>query len=460
MRLRERTDIAHRGERRRQEGRIATPVMVATAILASIAVLVGLVAAISLRWAVKSKDEVIVDHAEDLFVLEDYIVANERASRKARAYLLTANERFAVERRQARGEMNGLYARLNEQVTNPAGRTLLERAATLDAALAVEMDKLLDARRKGMSAEDAGHHLERELQPMRDELDETLATLKRHTVRLLDEAKSASTRNASAAFTVLVGAIGMAMLSSGALAYLLLRAYSRIAGDADYQSRVIGIVGHDVRSPLTSILATAAHAAANSEQDDGVRRAWTRVLRSARRIESLTRLLVDFTRTKMAYALPIVATRANAHELAEQVIGDIKLTSPNAHVVFTRTGDGYGDFDPDRIQQALANLIDNALRHGAADSPVLVETRGANPSILEFRVENRGKPIPSELLPQVFEPFKYAKREQDAPVRESLGMGLYIVSEVARAHGGRVDVESTEERTVFTLRIPRIPAEA
>lgn len=427
--------------------------------MAVLAVLLGVVAALTLRWVVADKDDVIAHHAKALLVLEDYVVADARAARKTRAYLLTANERFAVERNQARDEMARLFVDVQPRVETEEGKRLLARIAELQAAAGKETDSLVARRRAGLSAEASGHALETELQPLRDELDEAIGALKRHKERLLQDAKAQSERGASTAFTLLVAAIVGALGAMGVLGYLLVRAYRGLTESVEFQARVIGIVGHDVRSPLTSILATAGHAAADTATSEQARRGWNRVLRAARRIDALARLLVDFTRSKMSRALPLAPSRGNVHEVCAEVVADILLVTPSAQVEHRRSGNGTGDFDPDRLHQAVSNLVDNALRHGAQSSPVLVESNGENPSVLKIRVENNGPQIPTHLMPALFDPFTYGDAPADVPVRESLGMGLYIVREVVRAHGGQVDVDSTAERTVFTIRLPRIPAE-
>jgi signal transduction histidine kinase len=122
---------------------------------------------------------------------------------------------------------------------------------------------------------------------------------------------------------------------------------------------------------------------------------------------------------------------------------------------FRPSGDLVGDWDPGRLRQVLTNLIGNAFEHGAADEPVelAVVAAGAN-AIL--RVHNQGPPIPSDLLPSIFEPLvrRSTLEPAEGSVSDSVGLGLYIVRQIVVAHGGSIEVDSGEQGTTFTIRLP------
>jgi signal transduction histidine kinase len=118
------------------------------------------------------------------------------------------------------------------------------------------------------------------------------------------------------------------------------------------------------------------------------------------------------------------------------------------------SGDLRGNWDARRVQQALRNLVVNALRHGAADGPVGVSLRGEDAQVT-LEVANSGPPLRPAALSQLFQPLKRVRAQDDREGREGLGLGLYIVREIARAHGGEVDVRSGGEETVFTVYLPR-----
>jgi two-component system, sensor histidine kinase and response regulator len=119
-------------------------------------------------------------------------------------------------------------------------------------------------------------------------------------------------------------------------------------------------------------------------------------------------------------------------------------------------GDCAGDWDAERIAQVASNLIGNALKHGHASGPIEVRVDGGTPSEVVLTVANRGSIAP-EALHHLFDPFRGGSRPPGR--REGLGLGLYIVSQIARAHGGAVDVESgCDDRTAFRVRVPRAAA--
>jgi signal transduction histidine kinase len=432
-------------------------VLTSLTIMGLIIVLVGGLSAAILRQAVNQKDEVIADYSQDLLLLEDFIAVSDRAARKTRSYLLTGSARFLQERQEARVEVDRQLARLQEHIESPEERRLLERAARIDARLRGETDSLLERRRQGLSADEAGRLMEQELQPDRDELDAVLAELRRRELYLLEQAKEAAGRTVSRAFTLLAVAIGGAVVLSGGLAMMLMRSWRRLLDAAKFQQRVIAIVGHDVRSPLAAILASASHGLKLPGMEERVKGLMQRMMRGARRIEVLTKLLMDFSQAQLTPGLSLAPEPLDLHELCEHVLEEARATWPERELVLRKEGDGRGDFDRERLEQALANLVDNALRHGVAGTRVTVSSRGLNPSAIEVCIHNEGPPIDPDLLPFIFEPFRHGKPPETV-VRESMGMGLYIVAEVVKAHGGTVQVESTPgQGTRFTLRLPRMP---
>ena len=430
------------------------------AVLALIIVLVGGLSAFVLRQTVESKDEVISRYSRDLLALDDFIATNERAARKARSFLLTANPRFLSEWHQSHDEALRRLTALGQRELTPEGQLLLERVQRLETTLQQEVQALLEQRQRGLDADAVGLLLEQQVQPDRDELDATLDRLKRHKNLLLEEAKQKASQAAARSFILLTLAVGASVVLSGMLAYSLLRSWQRLLDAAHFQQRVIGIVGHDVRSPLAAILASTSHALTRKDLEPRMQGLLSRVLRSARRIEVLTKLLMDFSQVRLTPGLNLVHEPADLHTLCEEVLTDLRGTWADRTLLLEKEGDGQGDFDKDRLQQVVANLVDNALRHGATDSPVRVMSRGTNPSVLEVSIHNGGPPIEPALLPRIFQPFQHGKHPQEV-VRESLGMGLYIVSEVVKAHGGKVEVQSSmEQGTTFTVRLPRMPVSA
>ena len=167
-----------------------------------------------------------------------------------------------------------------------------------------------------------------------------------------------------------------------------------------------------------------------------------------------TRLL-DFTRAHVGGGLPLARSSTDLRDLSLKIIDELEL----GHGLSGRfecdfVGDLRGEWDPDRLAQVISNLGGNAISHGTADTPITVTGRDWGAQIV-LEISNRGEPIPSELLPFVFDPFR---REERADKTSGLGLGLYISHQIVQAHGGSIAVRSTaKEGTTFTVRLPRWP---
>ena len=137
-----------------------------------------------------------------------------------------------------------------------------------------------------------------------------------------------------------------------------------------------------------------------------------------------------------------------------QVLEESQAAWPERDLQVSQFGDGEGEWDPDRLAQVVSNLVSNALRYSPPGTPVKVCTR-AEPQAVLLEVHNLGQPIPQGLLPHLFEAMKRGPQEGLSSGR-SVGLGLYIVEQIVRAHSGTVSVQSTEaEGTTFTVQLPR-----
>ena len=159
----------------------------------------------------------------------------------------------------------------------------------------------------------------------------------------------------------------------------------------------------------------------------------------------MIRDVLDFTRGHLGGGIPVEPTRGDLAEICSRVVDETKAVHPEREIVFVVQGDVVGTWDRARLEQVVSNLVSNAVRHG--QGKIVVEAVGeANEIVL--RVQNGGPPIPSNDLPTIFEPFR---RGPETPRgSEGLGLGLYIVREIVRAHGGTVQVRSSAaEGTTF-----------
>ncbi|MCI0672064.1 MAG: PAS domain-containing protein, partial [Myxococcaceae bacterium] len=172
----------------------------------------------------------------------------------------------------------------------------------------------------------------------------------------------------------------------------------------------------------------------------------------AERAARMTHDLLDFTQARLGGGIRIERTPLDFHAAVRNVLDEVRLAHPKRTLELVSSGDGQGVLDEDRLAQVVTNLVNNAVAYSPAGSPVRVETRGEDGALL-LSVHNQGKPIPGDVLPQLFEPMR---RGTDHEATGSVGLGLFIVKSIVAAHGGVVEVRSTAaEGTTFTVRLPR-----
>ncbi|WP_457332105.1 ATP-binding protein [Rhizobacter sp. P5_C2] len=219
----------------------------------------------------------------------------------------------------------------------------------------------------------------------------------------------------------------------------------------------LGMLGHDLRGPLSTISAYAA-LALRTRPDDAPQLAV--VQRSVGQMKALLNDLVEYTRHRLGSGLPVSPAPLHLDKFAQNTLQEIDAITPGRVLQLTVLGDLQGEWDARRLHQALSNLVFNALKYGFPSSPVRVILDGTRTDEVLLAVENHGKPIPADLLPSLFDPLVRAGSDDDDADSQvagaNLGLGLYVVREIALAHGGTVEVSSDEDATRFELRLPRI----
>jgi signal transduction histidine kinase len=217
----------------------------------------------------------------------------------------------------------------------------------------------------------------------------------------------------------------------------------------ELQERLLGIVGHDLRTPLTAIAGSAALLARAPDLPRSRARLAELIVSSASRMSRLVRDMLDFTRVRAEGHLPVRPEPVNVGALCERVVREVCTARPEARVRCAVEGDVTGEWDPARLEQVVSNLVTNAVMHGAPEKVVVVRVTGLADAV-RIAVHNEGPPIPAHLLPHIFEPFRAA----EAGAHAGLGLGLHIVRSLVEAHGGTVDVVSGEEGTTFEVLLP------
>ena len=221
----------------------------------------------------------------------------------------------------------------------------------------------------------------------------------------------------------------------------------------ELREQLIGVLGHDLRNPLNAISASAYLLQRAEEMSDGEQRAVERIRTSAARMARMLSDILDFARSSVGGDLPVLRERVNLHDIARGAMEELQVAHLGRRLELAVSGDGWGWWDADRMTQVVGNLLTNALHHGRPDTPVRLEVREDGNEVL-LSVHNEGEPIPGELRETLFQPFRRGTTGKAAT--HSVGLGLYIVRQVARAHGGEVEVRSTRgEGTTFTVRLPR-----
>ena len=218
------------------------------------------------------------------------------------------------------------------------------------------------------------------------------------------------------------------------------------------RSLLLGMLGHDMRNPLNTILLTASHLTALNAGAE-VSQAALRLIRSGASMKSLLDDLVDFNRTKLGLGINIARANVDLAAAFADELEQLRATHAGRRIELEVVGDTRGLWDGLRLQQLLRNLVSNAIKYGKPDAPVRVVLTGEEAAV-RIEVVNRGPTIEGSALDQIFDPLKRGPAQRHG-TDDGLGLGLYIVREVARAHGGEVDVRSDKEETVFAVRLPR-----
>jgi two-component system, sensor histidine kinase and response regulator len=212
------------------------------------------------------------------------------------------------------------------------------------------------------------------------------------------------------------------------------------------------LLAHDLRSPLSAILASAQLLQRRTEDRASLETA-ARIVSSGKRMARMIEDMLDLARARLAGGIIVKREEADFKALLERVVREHQAAVPARLIESSYDGDFMGLWDPERIAQVASNLIGNALKHGNPKASVCIRLEGTRGDSVTLTVRNGGTIAP-DVLAHLFDPFRGGQRE---PGRgEGLGLGLYIVSQIVRAHQGTVDVKTGQgDETAFRVQLPR-----
>jgi signal transduction histidine kinase len=233
------------------------------------------------------------------------------------------------------------------------------------------------------------------------------------------------------------------------------RARDEAERTAKLQEQLMAVVGHDLRTPLSAITMTAAVMFKLGELPPAQAMSLARINSSAARMASIIRDLLDFSSARHGLGIAIQKGRVDLGDVCRRALVEFEEdVQPSHRIALVTEGDLEVEADEGRMGQVLSNLVGNALQHGVG-SHVQVRASGRDEHVV-ITVQNGGA-IPPAVLPDIFEPFRRGEHSDKQSGRTgSIGLGLFIVSEIVKAHGGAVEVRSHPgSGTTFTVTLPR-----
>ena len=211
----------------------------------------------------------------------------------------------------------------------------------------------------------------------------------------------------------------------------------------------IAILSHDLRNPLNAVL-TGAEVLLRTSQEESTRKIAERIRSSGQRMGGLVNDVLDMARSRVGGGIVLNKEPLDLGELAQRLVAEHHR---DGGIELEVVGDLRGEWDAGRVAQAISNLLGNAVQHGGSESPIDVKVDGRSPDVVTLAISNAGA-IPAAIQNRLFDPFR--GRDTKVSPESGLGLGLYIVKQIALAHDGSVRLDtSVPERTCFILELPR-----
>ncbi|MEP6861513.1 MAG: ATP-binding protein [Deltaproteobacteria bacterium] len=226
---------------------------------------------------------------------------------------------------------------------------------------------------------------------------------------------------------------------------------------SQFQQQMLAMVGHDLRNPLSALVTGVEILKDTLPEDSSAGKLVRRLDRSANRMGRMIEQLLDHTRARLGSGIPVVRREIDLTALVVGVIEELALAYPASKVELAASESIEGMWDPDRIAQVVSNLLANAIQYGRPDAPIKVELSATAAAVmLAITNQIREMPIPTDELATLFEPYR--RGPERGHQAGGLGLGLYIVRELVRAHGGTIEATSTTAGTTFSIQMPRTRA--
>jgi PAS domain S-box-containing protein len=217
------------------------------------------------------------------------------------------------------------------------------------------------------------------------------------------------------------------------------------------QEQFIAILGHDLRNPLNAVKMAAGLLQEPAASPELREKCAQRIAASTDRMSKMIDQILDLALSRLGGGIPVERSSTDICDIINTVLEELRLAHPSRVIEWSARTGVVGQWDRERLTQVVSNLVANAVQHGDPARPARLDLKVVNETV-ELSVHNFGAPIPDDLLPRVFEPYRRGGRQGAAG---GLGLGLFIAQQIVRAHGGKIDVRSTaEEGTLFTVSLP------
>lgn len=226
-----------------------------------------------------------------------------------------------------------------------------------------------------------------------------------------------------------------------------------------FMQQLLGIVSHDLRNPISAVVISAEALLRRQDLTQRQTNGVVRIRNAAQRANAMVLDLLDLTRARLGRDMPLHRSTVDLGALADELLDEVRAAHPEREINLHVAGETTGHWDSGRLAQVLQNLATNALQYSPPSTAVTLRVQGTDPDGVTVWVHNVGEPLSPELQSRIFEPMERGHggpSPPTSPESRSVGLGLYIVKQIVKAHAGSIAIESSEETgTAFVVKLPR-----